>query len=144
MAFSSATDLLAALKNKELSSLELTDHYIERIEKFDGEINAVVVRDFEKAREAAKAADEKLASNTEVGALHGLPMTIKEAYDVKGLPTTWGVPELRRQHSAKRFCNGTASKNAGAHFMGKTNVPLNLQTFKALTKYTAPPTTPGT
>jgi amidase len=54
-AFASAKELVAAIKNKEISSLELTDLYIERIEKFDGEINAVVVHDFERGREAAIA-----------------------------------------------------------------------------------------
>jgi Asp-tRNA(Asn)/Glu-tRNA(Gln) amidotransferase A subunit family amidase len=63
MAFSSAYELIAALKSKQISSLELTDLYINRIEKFDGDINAVVVRDFEKARDAAKVADEATANN---------------------------------------------------------------------------------
>ena len=52
--FASAQDLATCIKNRKVSSLELTDHYIDRIEKFDGEINAVVVHDFERARDAAK------------------------------------------------------------------------------------------
>ena len=130
-AFSSATDLVAALKSKKISSLELTDLYIDRIEKFDGEINAVVVRDFEKAREAAKAADAKLAKGSETGALHGLPMTIKEAYDIEGLPTTWGVPELRNNIAQSDAATVQHLKAAGAHFLGKTNVPLNLADFQS-------------
>ncbi len=130
-AFASATELVAAIKGKEISSLELTDLYIDRIEKYDGDINAVVVRDFERAREAASAADAALARNDDLGPLHGLPMTIKEAYDIEGLPTTWGVPELRENIAASDADTVQRLKNAGAHFMGKTNVPFNLADFQS-------------
>jgi amidase len=130
-AFASAKELVAAIKNKEISSLELTDLYIERIEKFDGEINAVVVHDFERGREAAIAADQALAKNTDLGPLHGLPMTIKEAYDIEGLPTTWGVPELRENIAINDADTVQQLKSAGAHFIGKTNVPLNLADFQS-------------
>ena len=86
-AFRSASELAIALRKGEVSSLELTDHFISRIEKYDGEINAVVVRDFERAREAARNADEERASGKSAGALHGVPITIKESYDIEGLPT---------------------------------------------------------
>jgi len=135
IAFSGATELAAAIGSGQVSSVELTDHYIARIERYDGELNAVVVRDFDRAREAAAAADAALtkakAEGRELGPLHGLPMTIKEAYDITGLPTTWGVPELSGHlatadaESVRRF---TA---AGAHFLGKTNVPLLLADFQS-------------
>jgi amidase len=131
MAFSSAYELIAALKSKQISSLELTDLYINRIEKFDGDINAVVVRDFEKARDAAKVADEATANNSDLGPLHGLPMTIKEAYDIEGLPTTWGIAELRNNIAQSDAATVQHLKKAGAHFMGKTNVPLNLADFQS-------------
>jgi amidase len=130
-AFASATELVAALKNKEISSLELTDLYIERIGKFDGEINAVVVHDFERAREAAVRADTAMANKSNLGPLHGLPMTIKEAYDIEGLPTTWGVPELRDNIATRDADTVKHLKNAGAHFIGKTNVPFNLADFQS-------------
>ena len=130
-AFASATELVAAIKSKEISSLELTDLYIERIEKLDGEINAVVVHDFERGREAAIAADTSLAKKIDLGPLHGLPMTIKEAYDIKGLPTTWGVPELRDNIATTDADTVQRLKKAGAHFIGKTNVPLNLADFQS-------------
>ncbi|MCH7742535.1 MAG: amidase [Proteobacteria bacterium] len=130
-AFASATELVAAIKSKEISSLELTDLYIERIEKLDGEINAVVVHDFERGREAAIAADTSLAKKSDLGPLHGLPMTIKEAYDIEGLPTTWGVPELRDNIATTDADTVQRLKKAGAHFIGKTNVPLNLADFQS-------------
>src|SRR5687768_16495407 len=78
LAFASATDLAQRIQRKQISSFELTRYYIERIERFDELLNAVVVRDFERALEAAKLADESLARGDRVGALHGIPMTIKE------------------------------------------------------------------
>ena len=129
--FSSASELAERIRTKAISSRELTDLYIDRIERLDGELNAVVVRDFERARQAADAADQALAQGNVYGPLHGVPMTIKEAYDIAGLPTTWGVPAFKdniaKQDSetVKRF------KAAGAHFMGKTNVPLQLADFQS-------------
>ncbi len=129
--FASATDLIAAMKKKEVSSVELTDMYIDRIEKFDGEINAVVVRDFDGARLAAREADAALAKGQSLGVMHGLPMTVKEAYDMAGLPTTWGVPELRDNIASTDSATVQRLRAAGAHFMGKTNVPLNLGDFQS-------------
>ena len=77
--FSSAGELAKAIREGVISSRELTDLFIERIERFDTELNAVVVRDFERARAAADRADEALAAGRAAGPLHGVPMTIKEA-----------------------------------------------------------------
>jgi amidase len=126
LAFSSATVLAQLIQEKRISSLELTQHYIERIERFDPTLNAVVVRDFERALDAAKLADTSLARGRVLGPLHGIPMTVKETFDVTGLPTTWGVPE-QRDHLAQSDATVVERlKAAGAHVMGKTNVPLRL------------------
>ncbi len=93
--FRSATQLAQAIRDREISSLELTDLYIERIQKYDEALNAVVVRCFDQAREAARAADQLLGHGRSLRPLHGLPITVKEAYNLEGAPTTWGVPELR-------------------------------------------------
>ena len=129
--FSTATKLAAAIRNKAVSSLELTDMYIDRVERYDGQVNAVVVRDFERGREAAKAADAALARGEDPGPLHGVPMTIKEAYDVAGLPTTWGIPEFRNNIATEDADTVRRLKGAGAVFFGKTNVPLNLGDFQS-------------
>jgi amidase len=126
LAFSTASELARLIQRKQVSSLELTQHYIERIERFDSTLNAVVVRDFERALEAAKAADQFLARGRTAGALHGVPMTIKESFDVGGLPTTWGVPARRNNIAQKDAAVVERLKAAGALFLGKTNVPLNL------------------
>src|SRR5437868_1345337 len=86
-AYPTARALVAALAARQISSLELANQAIARIEALDGKLNAVVVRDFENAREAAKEADAALARG-ERKPLLGLPMTVKEAFNVAGLPTT--------------------------------------------------------
>lgn len=133
--FQSAIELSNAILNKQVSSLELTDHFIERIEAHDSQINAVVVRDFERAREAAREADRKLAKGEIVGPLHGLPMTIKESYNIAGLPTCWAVPEFQQNVAARDSDAVRKFKAAGAHFMGKTNVPAmldDIQTYNSI------------
>ncbi len=129
--FSGATELVAAIKRKEMSSVELTRQYIQQIESRDDEINAVVVRDFERALAAAQSADAALAAGQDLGPLHGIPMTIKEAYNIAGLPTTWGIPELEHNIATEDAASVRALKQAGAHFLGKTNVPLGLGDFQS-------------
>ena len=130
-AFSSAGEMARMIGEGEVSSLELTDHLIDRIERFDGDINAVVVRDFERAREAAREADARLAKGDVAGPLHGVPMTIKESYDIEGLPTTWGVPMFKDNIATSDSESVRAYKQAGAVFLGKTNVPLELADFQS-------------
>jgi amidase len=128
--FATATELLAALRTGRVTSRELTDLYIRRIKRHDGRLNAVVVRDFERARHQAGAADRAVARG-EGGALLGLPMTIKESFNVVGLRTTCGVPEWRdfvSQHDAPAVLRTRA---AGAVLLGKTNVPPMLADWQS-------------
>ena len=125
-AFRSACGLAQALRSGEVSSLELTDYFIARIEKYDGDINAVVVRDFERARDEARIADTELAVGNFRGPLHGVPMTIKESYDIAGLPTTWGYLEFKDNIASSDSLVVERYKDAGAIFLGKTNVPVAL------------------
>ena len=126
-----ALELAAKIRNREVSSLELTEHYIDRIERLDGPVNAVVVRLFEDGLARARQADEALAQGDSLGPLHGLPMTIKESYAIGGTRTTWGN-ELFRDNVAR--ADGLAVQRfraAGAHFIGKTNVPVDLADFQS-------------
>ena len=128
--FASATELLVALRTSRISSRELTELYIRRIERHDAALNAVVVRDFDRARAQARAADEA-AARGEAGALLGLPMTIKESFNVAGLRTTCGVPEWKdfvSQHDAPATARTRA---AGAVMLGKTNVPPMLADWQS-------------
>jgi amidase len=131
LAFESATRLAARIRSKELSSKELTEYFVARIEKHDVAINAVVVRDFERALEAAAAADAALARGAPLGPLHGVPVTVKESFDLSGTPTTWGVPAFARNLAESDAAVVAALRRAGAHFLGKTNVPLQLGDFQS-------------
>ena len=131
LAFESATILAKKIRDKEISSRELTDFYINRIEEFDQKLNAVPVHNFDEARRQADAADTALAKGELLGPLHGIPMTIKEAYNVKGLPTTWGHPAFGDNIAQQDSEVTKRLKSAGAHFMGLSNVPLNLGDFQS-------------
>ena len=125
LAYSTATDLSAALAARTVSSVELADHLIARIEALDHHTNAVVVRDFDRARTAAALADQALAQGDQRPLL-GIPMTVKESFNVTGLPTTWGMPACKDFHPAADAATIERIKAAGAVILGKTNVPLNL------------------
>jgi amidase len=125
LSFASCKDLTAALTGKKISALELTDHFIARIETLDGKLNAVVVRDFERARAAAKAADAALARG-EHRPLQGIPIVIKESFDVAGMPTTWGVPAWKDFVAKEDALMVARVRAAGAIILGKTNVPYLL------------------
>ena len=123
--------LAKKIKDKEISSVELTETFIERIEKYDHKINSVVVKTFDEALEAAKQADKEISQNSIKGPLHGVPMTIKESYNIKGQSTNWGIPDFKNNIATEDGLAVQRFKKAGAHFMGKTNVPLNLADFQS-------------
>ncbi|MBU1376932.1 MAG: amidase [Alphaproteobacteria bacterium] len=114
--------LVDALAAREVGALELTDAAIARIEARDGPINAVVVRDFDRARQSARAADAALGRG-ELRPLLGLPMTVKESNEVEGLPSTWGSPAFSGWVAHKDSVAVARLKAAGAIILGKTNVP---------------------
>ena len=128
--YSSAAALIEGLASKAVSSRELVDHAIARIEAIDTKINAVVVRDFEAAREAAKLADDALARG-ERRALLGLPMTVKEQFNVAGLATSWGDPKSRDWRPSADAVTVARLKAAGAIILGKTNVPRQLSDWQS-------------
>ncbi|MFN5408161.1 amidase family protein, partial [Bradyrhizobium sp.] len=123
--FATAVDTAKALANREISSVELTQLAIDRIARHDDKINAICVRDFERALEAAHAADASLARG-ERRPLLGLPLTVKESYNVAGLPTTWGFPQQKNFIAAEDALTVTRVKDAGGIVLGKTNVPIGL------------------
>ena len=123
--YQTAGDLVEALASRQVSSRELVDAAIARIEALDPKINAVVVRDFDRARTAADAADAALERG-ERQPLLGLPMTVKEQFNIAGLPTTWGFPKFKDWRPDADALAVQRLKAAGTIILGKTNVPLNL------------------
>jgi amidase len=123
--FKSATELSAALRDRQISSVELAQDAIGRIERHDGKVNAICVRDFDRALEAARAADAALARG-ERKPLLGVPLTVKESFNVAGLPTTWGIVQQKDFRPPLDALAVTRVKDAGGVLLGKTNVPLGL------------------
>ncbi|MEV6486580.1 amidase [Streptomyces sp. NPDC051576] len=128
--FRTAEELAAALRAGDVTSAELTDEAITRIEREDKDINAICVPDFDRARAAAHAADRARARG-EDRPLLGIPVTVKESYDIAGLPTTWGMPQHRDFVPAEDAVQVSRLRAAGAVVLGKTNVPLGLQDIQS-------------
>ncbi|MGW4383052.1 amidase [Kitasatospora sp. NPDC004531] len=128
--FHSAEELAAALRAGEVTSAELTDAAIAAIERDDAAINAICTPDFDRARAAARSADLARAGGADRPLL-GIPVTVKESYDVAGLPTTWGMPAYRDFVPAEDAVQVARLKAAGAVVLGKTNVPLGLQDIQS-------------
>jgi amidase len=126
--FRSATDVAQAIRRKELSSRELTEMQLARIEAANPAVNAVVELRFEAALQDAAAADEAIARG-DAGALHGVPMTIKDSFNVAGLHTTWGNPAFADFVADRDATIARRLKEAGAIIVGKTNVAFMLADF---------------
>jgi amidase len=122
--FASATETVRALRKREVGALELLEEKLARIERFNGKLNAIVWSDFERAREEARAFDA--APEGRRGRLAGLPMTVKESFNLTGAPTTWGMPLLKDNIASSDSVVVERLRGDGAIVLGKTNVPLAL------------------
>ena len=129
-----ATAQLAALEARRISALELLEAAMIRHTQVRGAINAVVAIDHERAIHRAKAVDDQRVKGEHLGALAGLPMTVKDTFDVEGLPASSGL-EVLRHRRATDAAAVTQIKRAGGVIWGKTNTPVmagDWQTFNAL------------
>lgn len=128
--YSTATEMLAALRGKAISSRELVDLHVQRIEERDGRLNAIPVRTFDRAREAATRADDRRAAG-EHAPLLGLPMTLKESTQTAGLPQSAGIEPFKDYRPES---DGPIARDvfaAGACLLGKTNIPVALGDWQA-------------
>lgn len=122
--FETASRLARAIRNGRLSSVEATSAHLERIARLNGPLNALVVVDRDAALKAARAADRaRSKKSARLGPLHGVPITIKEAFDVKGLATTSSHPPLKDNVAMADATLVARLRAAGAVILGKTNVP---------------------
>ncbi len=124
-----ARELAAQIRGGDLSPLEAVEAAIARIEDLDAPINAVAVADFDRARETAAALNG--ASPREDQPLFGVPMTIKESFDIEGLPSCWGHEQFRGQLAQRDSRVVHQLKSAGAVLLGKTNVPVDLADWQS-------------
>ncbi len=126
-----ATELARRIRARQLGARDCLEVFLDRVAQFDADIGAIVVLDADRAREAATAADRELAEGRVRGPLHGVPMTIKEAFDVAGLPTTFGSPEFAYGRAQVDADVTRKLRDAGAIVFAKTNVPLGLEDFQS-------------
>jgi amidase len=120
----SATELAARIRSGQVKSEEVLDHFVARIEALDGPINSVVCWDLERARDAARGADAATARGDDLGALHGVPMTIKDSWQTAGCTTTSGAPELADFVPDEDAAPVARLRAAGAVPFAKTNLPI--------------------
>jgi amidase len=126
--YSTAVELIEALRDREVSALELTDLYLDRIAATGSDLNAVIWQRAEAARAEARAIDEP---PDRTHPLRGLPVTVKEGFNLEGSPTTWGKPEFRDNIATSDSVVVERLRRAGAIVLGKTNVPLDLADFQS-------------
>ncbi len=121
-----ASELVASIAAGDVSASGAVDAHIDRIEEIDGPLNAIVARRYDDARREAGEADAALRRGERIGRLHGVPVTIKDQFDVAGLPTTFGVSRLADQAARTDGRMVAALRAAGAIVLAKTNVPPGL------------------
>jgi amidase len=124
--FGTAVEAAAAIRAKTISSVELTEHTWRRIDAFEPALNAYVYRLRDESLAAAARADQALARGTATGALHGVPINVKESFGVEGRPCTWGIPPLARSKAPANSVAVRRLLDAGAVLLGATNVPFEL------------------
>ncbi len=127
----SATELASKIASGEVLAADALEAVISKYELLNPEINAVVVTQLDEARQRATAADEARALGEIWGPLHGIPMTVKEAFDWTGTPTTWGNPQWADNVAQADAVTVQRLLSAGAVIYGKTNVPLMLSDWQS-------------
>src|SRR5690554_3436697 len=131
LAFAPATEQLRLLETGAISAAELLDLYLGRIDRLNSAYNLVVATDLDRARAAAKEIDSARASGDPLGPLAGLPVTIKDSYEVAGMPATCGLEPLR-DHVPERDADAvTLLREAGAIPFGKTNLPAGASDWQS-------------
>ena len=110
------------LRARELTAVRVTEGCLRRIEADNPELNAFITVTADQALRQAREADQELAAGTDRGPLHGVPISIKDLFDVRGVPTT-AASRVREGHVAERDAPAIAHlRQAGAVFVGKTNL----------------------
>jgi amidase len=127
--FGSALDAADKLRRRAVTAQELVDAVFMQIEKVNPRVNAVVELRREAALDEARAADAALAAGESLGPLHGVPMTVKDSFNVTGMHTTWGDPAFKDFIADEDATVITRLRRAGAIIFGKTNVHVMLGDF---------------
>ncbi len=121
-----ALQMAKAIEKKELSAVELLEAHFKQVDEINPQINAIIWQDRQAAVEEARKCDTETAKGHSRGHLHGVPVTVKESFDLKGSPTTWGYLPWKDNIIDTDSDAVARYRNAGAIVYGKTNVPLKL------------------
>ncbi|MBY8987943.1 MAG: amidase [Candidatus Lokiarchaeota archaeon] len=121
--FMSANDMVNVVKNQEITSEEITETIIERIEKINPIINAYCTTTFDLAREMAREADKNVKKGIKLGPLNGIPISIKDETEVEGIRTTFGSKIFENNKPRRDDILVKRARNAGTVILGKTNTP---------------------
>ncbi|WP_404713550.1 amidase [Sphingomonas sp. MMS24-J13] len=146
LAFAPATEQLRLLEAGRISACDLLELYLDRVDRFNPTYNLVVAEDRDRARKTAAEIDRRRAEGRTLGPLAGLPITIKDSFEVTGMPTTCGLEQLR-DHRPEADADAVALlREAGANIFGKTNLPAGAsdwQSFNPVYGMSRNPWNPG-
>ncbi|MEZ5870287.1 MAG: amidase [Nitratireductor sp.] len=129
--FGTASEMAAMIRIGAIRPSELLELHLGQIDRINPTINAIIWQDRENARKLAVQLDKEAARGEFRGPLHGVPVTVKEAFDLVGSPSTWGNPDLKNNYPARDAEVVERYRKAGAIILGKTNVPLNLYEWQS-------------
>lgn len=129
--FTDATKLAADIRAGKVTARAALEHCFTQIDQHNGSINAIIWQDREGAIAEAEACDAETANGQSRGPLHGVPMTVKEAFDLVGSPSTWGNPAWKDNFPEHDSLVVQRYRAAGAVIFGKTNVPLALASWQS-------------
>jgi amidase len=121
--FDSAVSLAGAVRSKQLSPVEIAETYLERIERYDPQINAFVWRNDDEVRAAAKRAEEAVLAGADLPPFHGVPIPIKDLNSVAGQPNTYGALGISDAPAEQTDLSVALLQEAGFILMGRTNTP---------------------
>jgi amidase len=131
LAFAPASEQIRLLQSREIGAGELLDLYLDRIDRLNAEYNLVVAFDRDRARAAASEIDRRRREGETLGPLAGLPITVKDSYEVTGMPATCGLVPLRH-HMPEQDADAVALlRKAGANIFGKTNLPAGASDWQS-------------
>lgn len=126
-----ATEMAQAIRDGQTTPSALLEAHLARVDALNERINAVIWQDRDSARALAKTLDDEAARGEFRGPLHGVPMTVKESFDLAGSPSTWGIPEWRDNIADADSDAVSRLRAAGAIVFGKTNVPMKLMEWQS-------------
>ena len=131
LVFATASQLARMIREGEVSSVEVVNAYLQQIEKHNGKINAIATLDAARAKQRAVEADEALAKGEYWGALHGVPITIKDTFETKGLLTTAGYKPLKSHIPTQDATVAKRLRQSGAIILGKSNLAEMASDFQS-------------